>query len=88
LVHFTSHAFSITIDPADSNVRAKNVQGPLPPFDRNKHAHVIENQFCYICEVKVGNRSKHCSTCNKCIEKFDHHCKWLNNCVGIRNYRY
>lgn len=88
LVHLTSHAFSITIDPADINVRAKNVQGPLPPFDRNKHAHVIENQFCYICEVKVGNRSKHCSTCNKCIEKFDHHCKWLNNCVGSRNYRY
>ncbi|CAN7990963.1 unnamed protein product [Ixodes hexagonus] len=88
LVHLTSHAFSITIDPADCNVRAKNVQGPLPPFDRNKHAHVIENQFCYICEVKVGNRSKHCSTCNKCIEKFDHHCKWLNNCVGSRNYRY
>lgn len=87
VVHLVSHIFSVTIDPADVNVRAKNVKGPLPQFDRSKHAHVIENQFCYICEVKVGNRSKHCSSCNKCIEKFDHHCKWLNNCVGSRNYK-
>ncbi|KAK8773643.1 hypothetical protein V5799_011825 [Amblyomma americanum] len=88
IVHLVSHILSVTIDPADANVRAKNIKGPLPQFDRSKHAHVIENQFCYICEVKVGNRSKHCSSCNKCIEKFDHHCKWLNNCVGSRNYKY
>ncbi|XP_075733485.1 uncharacterized protein LOC119176272 isoform X1 [Rhipicephalus microplus] len=88
IVHIVSHILSVSVDPADANVRAKNTKGPLPQFDRSKHAHVIENQFCYICEVKVGNRSKHCSSCNKCIEKFDHHCKWLNNCVGSRNYKY
>ncbi|XP_065300530.1 palmitoyltransferase ZDHHC1-like isoform X1 [Dermacentor albipictus] len=88
IVHVVSHILSVTIDPADANVRAKNIKGPLPQFDRSKHAHVIENQFCYICEVKVENRSKHCSSCNKCIKKFDHHCKWLNNCVGSRNYKY
>lgn len=87
LIHTVVHLISISINPADPNVRAKNYRGPVPNFDRNQHAHVIENQFCYICEVKVGVHSKHCSACNKCISDFDHHCKWLNNCIGNRNYR-
>lgn len=88
IVHIISHICSTSIDPVDHSVLTKNSKGPLPVFDRSKHAHVIENQFCYICEVKVGSKSKHCSSCNKCIATFDHHCKWLNNCVGRKNYRY
>ncbi|XP_026992895.2 palmitoyltransferase ZDHHC1 isoform X1 [Tachysurus fulvidraco] len=84
--HLLVHLAAVSIDPADYNVRAKSYKGPLPAFDRTKHAHVIENCHCYLCEVDVGPKSKHCSACNKCVASFDHHCRWLNNCVGSRNY--
>ncbi|KAF8774784.1 uncharacterized protein LOC129984616 [Argiope bruennichi] len=87
IFHIVIHLISVSLNPADRNVRAKVNEGPLPTFDRSKHSHVIENEYCNICEVKVGKKSKHCSACNKCVSEFDHHCKWLNNCVGGRNYR-
>ncbi|XP_031216269.1 probable palmitoyltransferase ZDHHC11 isoform X2 [Mastomys coucha] len=85
--HLIMHLIAITIDPADSNVRLKkDYMEPVPTFDRSKYAHVIQNQYCHLCEVTVSKKAKHCSSCNKCVSGFDHHCKWLNNCVGKRNY--
>ncbi|XP_010894469.4 palmitoyltransferase ZDHHC1 isoform X1 [Esox lucius] len=84
--HLFVHLMAVSVDPADYNVRAKSYHGPMPVFDRTKHAHVIENCHCYLCQVDVGPKSKHCSACNKCVANFDHHCRWLNNCVGSRNY--
>uniref|UniRef100_A0A8C4QQL7 Palmitoyltransferase n=1 Tax=Eptatretus burgeri TaxID=7764 RepID=A0A8C4QQL7_EPTBU len=85
--HAVVHIATISVDPADLNVRIKkSYRNPIPAFDRSKHKHVIENLHCHLCSVDVGAKSKHCSNCNKCIASFDHHCKWLNNCVGQRNY--
>ncbi|CAL1604660.1 unnamed protein product [Knipowitschia caucasica] len=85
--HLCVHVLAVSIDPADTNVRNRPERGPVPAFDRSKHAHVIENCHCFLCQVDVGPKSKHCSACNKCVANFDHHCRWLNNCVGSRNYK-
>ncbi|XP_063460225.1 probable palmitoyltransferase ZDHHC11B isoform X3 [Pan paniscus] len=85
--HLVVHLIASCIDPGDSNVRLmKNYSQPMPFFDRSKHAHVIQNQFCHLCKVTVNKKTKHCISCNKCVSGFDHHCKWINNCVGSRNY--
>ncbi|XP_077630844.1 palmitoyltransferase ZDHHC11-like isoform X3 [Crocuta crocuta] len=88
LFHLVVHLTAVSIDPAEATVRLRNYAEPLPIFDRTKHAHVIQNQYCHLCQVTVNKKAKHCSYCNKCVSNFDHHCKWLNNCVGSRNYWY
>lgn len=87
LIHLSSHLTALLLDPADPQLRLLKVSVAVPEFDRSKHAHVIENGRCHLCNIRISSpRTKHCSACNKCIEHFDHHCKWLNHCVGGRNY--
>ncbi len=42
--------------------------------------------FCEFCDSYCSADSKHCRSCNRCVNQFDHHCMWFNNCVGRRNY--
>ena len=87
LVHTVTHAVATLLDPAHADLRSRRERVPVPEFDRNVHAHVIENGRCHLCNIGItSTRTKHCSVCNKCVDRFDHHCKWLNHCVGSRNY--
>lgn len=52
-LHFLVHLIAVSIDPAEASVRFKNYSKPMPTFDRSKHAHVIQNQYCHLCEVTV-----------------------------------
>lgn len=88
LAHLVAHATALALDPAHPDVRASHGKRFLPEFDKSLHSHVIENGRCHLCNITINSgRTKHCGSCNKCVDVFDHHCKWLNNCIGRRNYR-
>lgn len=54
IVHIFAHVAVVTIDPADVTVRAKrSYSSPTALFDRSKQTHVIQDQHCYLCDVKV-----------------------------------
>ncbi|XP_054804838.1 protein S-acyltransferase 24-like [Prosopis cineraria] len=60
---------------------------PLLKIEINHPALLAGNWslLCAICKIVRPLRAKHCSTCNHCVEQFDHHCPWVSNCIGKRN---
>ena len=51
LLHLIMNISVMFINPAEE-VDAKKIV-PINDFDRQKHKHVIENQFCNICQIIV-----------------------------------
>ena len=63
-----------------------------PPLPRGSNAAPsgAPLRWCEYCGgmVPAAQRTKHCHTCCKCVDGFDHHCVFLQTCVGARNYRH
>jgi len=49
-------------------------------------ATIDSTSLCADCSTIRTSRSRHCSICGHCVERFDHHCPWINNCVGVGNH--
>eukprot|EP01060_Flectonema_neradi_P012154 TRINITY_DN19041_c0_g1_i1.p1 TRINITY_DN19041_c0_g1~~TRINITY_DN19041_c0_g1_i1.p1 ORF type:complete len:294 (+),score=24.16 TRINITY_DN19041_c0_g1_i1:70-951(+) len=47
-----------------------------------------QRRFCTFCDHWKPPRTHHCSTCKRCILKYDHHCPWVGNCIGFYNHKH
>lgn len=58
--------------------------GEAPPA--SPEYHMVEQRWCYTCNLYRPLRSVHCRFCDVCLYRRDHHCPWIGVCVAEKNY--
>ncbi len=52
VVFVAVHIAACAVDPADDAVRGL-AKKEVPKLDRNEYPHIVEDQYCYVCETNV-----------------------------------
>jgi hypothetical protein len=84
-LNFLTFALCSTSSPGIVTRENADAVCAIFPYD---HSLYLPKVMCPTCQVQKPARSKHCSYCDRCVQKFDHHCVWVNQCIGLNNYRY
>eukprot|EP01064_Diplonema_japonicum_P024985 TRINITY_DN3583_c2_g3_i1.p1 TRINITY_DN3583_c2_g3~~TRINITY_DN3583_c2_g3_i1.p1 ORF type:complete len:286 (+),score=23.69 TRINITY_DN3583_c2_g3_i1:88-945(+) len=85
-----SYYMTVVTHPGRVPVAWRETSNPLQfdettPLNGGSHS---QRRFCPNCCHWKPPRAHHCSTCKKCVLKYDHHCPWVGNCIGYYNHKY
>ena len=76
-------------DPTDPVVHFERLVKSQKDVDSRDGLKLINQNchfYCFVCKSHVAEGSKHCQSCNRCTNGFDHHCRWVANDINSSNY--